>query len=169
MNINSVRIQNFRALFDVEFPISSFSCVIGENNVGKSSLLQALLRFCDGRKLQPTDYYYPDREIIITVELVSITDEDLSSLVEEHRPRIKELLINGSLRLVRRFTPDGSGALRCIKKVSRDERLRPDNVEAFVKGKRGSELARLSRERFPEVESQIPSSPTQSQIKDLID
>ena len=42
MYISKVKIKNFRNLKDFEIEIKSFTIIIGENNVGKSNLLEAL-------------------------------------------------------------------------------------------------------------------------------
>jgi len=42
MQIGFIRIKNFRALRDVEFPLTSSTVIIGENNSGKSSVLDCI-------------------------------------------------------------------------------------------------------------------------------
>lgn len=42
MHIGFIRIKNFRALRDIEFPLSSSTVLIGENNSGKSSVLDCV-------------------------------------------------------------------------------------------------------------------------------
>lgn len=42
MEISSVRVQNFKRLQDIEVPISDITYLVGGNNAGKSSLLQAI-------------------------------------------------------------------------------------------------------------------------------
>lgn len=169
MELRTIQIRNFRALQKIDFPISSFSCVIGENNVGKSSLLQALIRFCDGKKLQATDCYDAKQPVIIQAELTGITDDDLSLLADEHQTKIKSLIVNGSLKLMRKYDLDGSGSLRSIKKIPKDERLRPDVLAEFVKGKKGATLASEAAQQYPEIAAQIPSSPTQAKIRELVE
>jgi putative ATP-dependent endonuclease of OLD family len=169
MQIRNVRIQNFRSLKGIHFPIGTFSCVIGENNVGKSSLLQALLRFRDGRKLASTDYYNESEPVTVEAELAEIVPEDLSLLAEEHRTKISEIISNGSLKLLRRFKASSSGSLRVVRRVARDERLRPDNVDAFLKGKKGTALRDEACGQYPEIAEVIPSSTTQTAVKGLIE
>lgn len=169
MQLRSIRIQNFRSLKEIRFPIGAFSCVIGENNVGKSSLLQALLRFRDGRKLASTDYYNESDPVTVEAELAEITPEDLTLLAEEHRTKIADIITDGSLKLLRSFKPNGSGNLRVMRRVARDERLRPDNVDAFLKGKKGTALSDEARSQYPEIAAAIPSSTTQTAIKGLVE
>lgn len=59
MLISSVRIRNFRSLLDVTIPLSSGTVIIGENNTGKSAVLDALrfaLTRSSARRAQPTEY-----------------------------------------------------------------------------------------------------------------
>ncbi len=80
MRVSRIAVTNFRALCEVSLDISTFVCVIGENNAGKSSLLQAFMRFCDGRTVPETDFYDPTREMRVAVDLAGVTDEDLAVL-----------------------------------------------------------------------------------------
>ena len=48
MLITNLSIKNFKALKDLTIPMSKLVCLIGENNSGKSSLLQAVC-FSGGR------------------------------------------------------------------------------------------------------------------------
>jgi putative ATP-dependent endonuclease of OLD family len=169
MQLRSVRIRNFRSLTDISFPIGTFSCVIGENNVGKSSLLQALLRFRDGRRLSLTDYYDESRPVIIEAELSEITQESLSVLAEEHRVKVAEIVSDGTLKLVRRFFANAASDMRVIKRVARDNRFRPDTVDAFLKGKKGATLRDEASSQYPEIAALVPSQVTQAAIKRLVE
>jgi predicted ATP-dependent endonuclease of OLD family len=57
MQLKKLHILNFRALADVEVPLSDFGCIIGENNAGKSSVLHALVLVLTGilPRPNPTD------------------------------------------------------------------------------------------------------------------
>ena len=168
MHIDKLTVLNFRGLREITLSLGDFSCVIGENNAGKSSLLQALHRFCDGKKLAETDFYDKLQEVAISAEIVSISDRDLEVLAEEHRERIRELQSSGSLKLVRRFSTDGSGSLRAIVKAPRDSRLKPANVDSFTKGKSGTILVNQARLEYPEVANNIPDKITQTALKQLV-
>ena len=45
MKLREISIKNFRGLVDVTIPIDDFTVIVGENNAGKTSLLDAL-RIC---------------------------------------------------------------------------------------------------------------------------
>ena len=95
MEISSIQISNFKAIHKLSTPLSRFCCIIGENNSGKSSLLQTILLLIKGTKLSSQDYYDPSSEIVITAEINNIIEQDLTPLVEEHREKIRPLIRDG--------------------------------------------------------------------------
>ena len=112
MNMVELSVKNYRGLRDVTIPLSRFGCLIGENNSGKSSLLQALSLFFSGTKLEPSHFFDGFKPIRIAVTFEGIGDADLARLVEEHRTRVAEIIKNGHLVLVRHYGTDGRSSLR---------------------------------------------------------
>lgn len=103
MNISSIRIRNFRSLVDVVLPMSAETVIIGENNTGKSAVLDAL-RFAfsrtTARRVQPSDYDFhmsdpaadPRDSDGIQVEVVwseQEPDEWPDSVVQELQPVVQ--------------------------------------------------------------------------------
>ena len=96
---------------------------------GKSSLLQALLLFVKGTKLVASSFFDPTQDITIELFLDELDETVLSALAEEHRSKIQELVENQSLRLMRRYQPDGSTSLRVIRNVPIEDRFSPDSYK----------------------------------------
>jgi len=71
MRLTQLSVTNYRALRDVGIPLSRFGCLIGENNAGKSSFLQALSLFFSGTKLAPTHFFDESQPIRIAVTLIT--------------------------------------------------------------------------------------------------
>ena len=70
MHIGHVEISNFRALQSVSVPLNTFSVLIGENDVGKTSFLHALDKFFIGKKLSdPIDWFKSDTDADIRIVL----------------------------------------------------------------------------------------------------
>lgn len=70
MHISHVEIRNFRALQSVSVPLSTFSVLIGENDVGKTSFLHALDKYFIGKKLDdPIDWFKRDTREDIRIVL----------------------------------------------------------------------------------------------------
>jgi putative ATP-dependent endonuclease of the OLD family len=167
MHITASKVQNYRCLRNASTTLSEFTTVIGENNAGKSSFLQALSLFIRGTKLTPADYYDPTREIVIEAEISGITDKELDTL-GDHRDRIAALITDHKLRLVRRYRPDGSSSLRVIRPVPKDHRYRTDVVNDNLKGKTGPVLRDYLAATYPEHVGRF-SDNTQAQAKQVIE
>jgi len=70
MQITHVEIRNFRALQSVSVPLSGFSVLLGENDVGKTSFLHALDKYFIGKKLDdPADWFKEDTSEDIRIVL----------------------------------------------------------------------------------------------------
>ncbi len=67
MRLTQLSITNYKALRDVTIPLSRFGCLIGENNSGKSSFLQALSLFFSGSKLAASHFFDESQPIRIAV------------------------------------------------------------------------------------------------------
>ena len=50
MFISNVKIENYRALEKIDVPLSKLSVIIGENDVGKTSILHAINTFLKAKK-----------------------------------------------------------------------------------------------------------------------
>lgn len=138
MKLSKLHVVNYRGLRDVTIPLSSFVCITGENNSGKSTLLQALSLFLSGSALKPTDYFDRDAEISIEVSFADVTEADLALLAEEHRDRISGLVKERELTLVRQYGADGKGQLGYFGLTPKDPRFSADFISTVLRGKKGS-------------------------------
>lgn len=84
MKIQSVRIQNFRALKDVTIPFDSVTTFIGPNGAGKSTVLRALDWFFNGKPGLLTDkdcsFGVVDQDIEVQVTFAYLTEKDREAL-----------------------------------------------------------------------------------------
>ena len=169
MRIGHIHVQNYRGLKDVEASIGKFACIIGENNAGKSSLLQAFIIFLNGKKLDEHSYYDKTQPIVVAVRFDDVTDRDLESLDEGHRPRIKEIIYDGSLTLVRRFPPGESSKLRCKRMIPVDPRFHEDTYNEGLRDKKGKDIEIFLADQYPELDKEkISVATTQTKAKALI-
>jgi len=168
MKFSHLNILNYRGLREISIPLSPFVCVTGENNGGKSSVLQSLSLFLSGSTLKPTDYFDTNHTITIAVTLSDVTPGDLMLLAEEHRERIASLIVDGKLTLVRLYGTDGKSQLGYNGLVPNDPRFAADNVAVLVAGKKGGQLKTAVLEVFPELAEQMSASTTQSALKELV-
>lgn len=168
MKLSNIRVRNYRGLKDVPIPLSSFVCVTGENNAGKSSVLQALSLFLSGSSLKPTDYYDPAEGILIEITISGIEEGDLLLLAEEHRGRISDLISGGKLNLVRRYDTDGKSGLGHFGMAPKEERFQPEAASALVSKKTGSILKSAVLVAFPELAEVSTSITSQTAARELI-
>lgn len=164
-------VKNFKGLREIDLPVSRFVCLIGRNNAGKSSLLQALIRFFDGKKIDPTLYFDPAAPITIEVGFSSVSEADMTLISnEEHRRRFSEMLSGHAVRLVRRYEPGGAiGRLRWIARVPIDSRFEEDSLESLLAGKRpGAAFQGELLEIFSELGDTVNVKTNQKQAKELI-
>lgn len=118
MRIASVRIRNFRSLVDVRLPLSRGTVIIGENNTGKSAVVDAL-RFVlsrpGARRIQPAEYdfHLPDPKTDpragdgIIVEVVfreEMPDEWPDEAIQELLPVIQTDVANDIRSVYLRYT-----------------------------------------------------------------
>lgn len=155
MYFSDLSVQNYRCLRNVKTNLSKFTTIIGENNSGKSSLLQGLSLFLRGTKLLPIDFYNSNEDIVIKVTLSEISEQDILCLGEQHRERILSLLQNKSLCLIRRYKPDGSSSIRCIRSIPREPRYRSEILSEVLRGKTGTVLHEYLSTTFPEFIDQF--------------
>ena len=103
MTLKRIRLQNFKGFRDVSLPCSNFNCIVGPNNAGKSSTLDALrilddvLRFAKRRV--PRTASADDGEIVSTHHfpnsLLSVPAANLSHNYSDDHAKITYFHQNG--------------------------------------------------------------------------
>jgi AAA15 family ATPase/GTPase len=86
MYITGISIRNFRALEAFSSPIQKLTVLIGENDVGKTSVLQALVTYFANKKISNAKDFFrteTNRDIEIQVTLAQVPQE----LIEAHGNR----------------------------------------------------------------------------------
>ena len=167
MFLNSIRIENYRALQDVYIPLSQFVCIVGENNSGKSSILLALSLFLTGSKINESYYYDSAKSIRIEVEL-SINEGDLSKIKGEQRDKILEILVNNKLTLVRRYEIDGSTNFYYKGLMPVDKRFEDSTINEVLSGKTGSDIKIAITNHLQEYKELFKEVKTQTAAKNIV-
>jgi len=169
MNISFVKIKNYRGVKSDYFEASPFTCIIGENNAGKSTILLATSLFFSGTSLGKSDFYNEDEAIEIEVTFSDICPKDINRLSEEHRDRIKELIIDDKLVLTRYYHTDGKSELLCSRLAPKDAKYGKNVVGELMKGKKGKEIANSVINLFPECKERFENLTTQKDIYAKLD
>ncbi len=170
MRVNGIKVQNYRGLQDIGIPLSSFACLIGRNNAGKSSFLQCISLLRSGTKLREIDFYDPGEDIRIELDIDSIGEADLARIAdEEHRRRLSALVEDGRIRLVRKYAAeDGKTGLFVVRDVPKDPRFGKAHLQEIMRGKRAGELRSVVVEEVPELADALEQSPTQAKVQDAL-
>lgn len=171
MKLQHIAIENYKGLANASSKLDEFSCVIGENNAGKSTLLQSVLLLINGTKLSSHEYFDPQKEILITGTFSGLTDEVLEKIGEENKKKIEPYVVDASITLARRYAIDGSSKLRIVTKIPSELKYRDEKVEEVFKGKKGKELGEALLAFYPEVAAieECKSVTTQKAAKELIE
>lgn len=169
MRMTKLTISNYRALRDVSIPLSHFGCLIGENNSGKSSFLQALSLFFSGSKLSSANYFDESQPIRIQIVFEDIGDADLARLVEEHRTKVRGILKDGRLVLVRSYGTDGKSTLFYNVLVPTDTRFSRHRIAELVQRQRaGQAFVDKVANAFPELEDVVDTNMNQDAMRQKI-
>lgn len=169
MRLTNLSITNYRALRDVAIPLSRFGCLIGENNSGKSSFLQALSLFFSGTKLDASHFFDETKPIRIAVTFDEIGDADLARLADEHRTRVAGIVKNGRLVLVRTYDTTGKSSLLYNTLTPNDARFSADSIASLVKSQRaGQAFVNKVVQTFPELNDVVDTTMNQDTVKQKI-
>lgn len=175
MIFKNIKVENFKGLKDISSPLSKFTCIIGENNAGKSTFIQALLLFIKGTKLTKEDFFDTSKDILISVEIDNIREKDLELIDETHREKFKSNILfdadgKGSIKLARRYSKtDYSSKLRNIKFIPKDKRFNKSDIDELLKGKKGKDIHIVLTKNYPELdEEEISNVKTLTKAKELI-
>lgn len=169
MRLAQLSVTNYRALRDVTIPLSRFGCLIGENNSGKSSCLQALALFFSGSKLSTSHFFDESEPIRIAVTFEDVTESDLARLAEEHRGRVAGIVRGGRLVLVRIYGTDGKSSLLYNTLVPTDSRFSTDSISTLIRGQRaGQPFLVKVLQAFPELDGIADATMNQDAVKQAI-
>ncbi|MGC0365098.1 putative ATP-dependent endonuclease of OLD family [Rhodococcus sp. 27YEA15] len=174
LQLEKIRIKNFRALKDVTLPLSTFGCLIGENNAGKSSVLHALHLVLTGstpRSVDIHDYHSTSLPIRIELTISAINAEDLARISDAgNRTSFENDIVDGTVTLVRSIPPGESRSSLKIRKFGPAEDRFTDGVlKPTMKGKKNPALREAVVELIPELESRLGEKPTQPQVLEARD
>lgn len=116
IRIKELRVENFRALKDLEIKLHPMTTVIGENDVGKSSLMLALRTFFEVRKIDRlADVFMKDPELAITISVALSIDTPNES---------QAVYVNdGGLKLRARYSVGEPRAVEVFSRMPKDERF----------------------------------------------
>ncbi|MDC7694238.1 AAA family ATPase [Asticcacaulis sp. DXS10W] len=170
MKLEKVSIANLKGLKQSELEPGAFACLVGENNAGKSTALQAIVYALNRPATLPLSMYY-DKTWPVVIELTfsGIAARDLLRLKEEHRSRIQPLISDGRLEIQIVYKPDERCEVTISKRLPREEKYLPDVITDLLKGKQGKAIRNTLAESFPEFAEGLPDALNITQAKAFLD
>lgn len=172
MKLTKVLIENFRAHTRTELPLSSFGCLIGENNAGKSSVLHALhfaIKGTPPNKLVEADFNDIRKPIRVELVVDDIDAQDLARISDAaQRQSIENVLTDGQLILVRTATYGTkiSSTLQRMKLQPIDNRWSLEDLNAAITGKKNPQLREVAVAQLPQLDKPLVDKPTMAVIRE---
>lgn len=109
-------IKNFRACRDVSLPLEGYTPLVGQNNTGKSTILQAVEWVLKPKALSTTDFADPDNPVEVAACIDGVSDEVLNQIPDaNHRRAIAPYCREGRLWI--RVAATGTSAKAIRKQV----------------------------------------------------
>lgn len=101
-------IKNFRACREVSLPLEGYTPLVGPNNTGKSTIIQAIEWVLKPKALPATDLFDPQSPLEVAACIDGVSDEILGRIPEQkHRTAIEPYCRDGRLWI--RVTSTGTG------------------------------------------------------------
>lgn len=108
-SLSYLNIKNFRACKDVVLPLEGFTPLVGQNNTGKSTILEAIQWVLKPSGLTANDFADSTQPVVVAACVAGITPELLDLIPEKkHRTAIEPYCANGVLWI--RVVATGAGA-----------------------------------------------------------
>lgn len=170
MQLELVHVRNFKGLRDAEFRPATFSCLVGENNAGKSTVLQAIA-FALNRPTQLPQSMYYDAESAVKISLTfsGISHRDTLRLSPEHRSKISELLVDGKLFIEVQWPSGDKCEVKTCRREPIEVRYRREAMDEVFKGKTGNAVRQTLLENYPEFADDVPQPLNITQAKSFLE
>lgn len=169
MLLKKIVIENFKGLRSAEFEPTQFGCLVGENNAGKSSILQAVALALNRPSQLPLGLFYdPTLPVEFALEFSEVTRNHLLRLAVEHRPRIESLVAAGRMDLVVRYRPEQKVEVTTKRQIPRDQRYRQDAIDAALAARRGAAIREAAVAAYPELSADLPQGLNMTATKEFL-
>ncbi|MBN8411433.1 ATP-dependent nuclease [Halomonas litopenaei] len=96
--VSCIHIENFRACRNVTLPLDSYTPLVGQNNAGKSTILEAIRWVLKPSNLKSSDFYDEDKPVSVAACIDGIDSEVLDRIPHDrHRQAIEPYCRDGRL------------------------------------------------------------------------
>lgn len=145
--------------------MSQLGCLIGENNAGKSTVLHAIQFALDGGKLSADDFRDNSHPIQVTLRIDQIGEDDLARVADAHRDRVREMVRDGSITVIRQQEVDASPEIRYMTWVPVESRWSLEGFSEAIKGLKGAALRLAAIDVVPELDQKLEAAPKMGDVK----
>jgi len=158
MRLEKLTIGNFKSVRQQVFEPTRFSCLVGENNAGKSSVMQAVVTALSRPpQLAASLFYDSHRPVEFEFVLADVDDRHLARIAPEHQARIAALIVDERLTFCARYNVGEKLVFTTKRLVPADARFRQDAIDRAFEGRRGGAQIREAIEiNYPEYAGAIP-------------
>jgi len=126
--LSKIKIENYKSCREIDLMLSDFTPLVGYNNGGKSNILESIKWLLKSSVLTNGDFFDQTQPVVVSGNIVGITDEILENLIPKHRNRIEPFLLNGCLR-IRRRQPAPGGTAKNISLEIRNPEIEDEQAE----------------------------------------
>lgn len=138
MKLKHISISNFKGIHADALDPESFTCLVGENNAGKSSVMQAIVFALNRPKnISSSHFYDPHQPVAFEIVFSGVTEAHMARLSEEARGKIAGLLVDEELALRVQYAPGESVSVLVKRQQPQEARYRSDAIDAVFAGKKG--------------------------------
>lgn len=135
--IKSITIKNFRSIVDETIEFSNFTCLVGNNDCGKSNVLKALNLFFNNQTDFNTEFNF---------------DRDYSKLAKTLKKKAKQITISITFNIPKNYKDGGE---KTWTKSWRETGLHSDNIDDIVSSKSKTKdlLYKIQYQYVPAIKS----------------
>lgn len=133
--ISHLDISNFRACVHVSLPLEGFTPLVGPNNSGKSTILEAIEWVLKPKSLSATDFFDLEKPVVVVACIEGISEELLAQIPERrHRTAIAPYCRSERLWIRVIAKGPGAGAKVIEKQVWNIEQCPDDDLPGHWRG-----------------------------------
>jgi len=151
MKLERVEIKNFKSLHSADFQPGDFACLVGENNAGKSSVLQAIsIALKPPNELPEALFYESGQAIEMRLSFDQVTEQELARLSPEQQAKIQPRIRDEKLTIIVRYTVGNKVAIKMLSARPIEERYRDEAIDDAFRNKRGGAIMATLNEKYIE-------------------
>lgn len=158
MKLDRISISNFKGIRSQSFAPSTFSCLVGENNAGKSTVMQAVVYALNRPTQLPSSHFYdPAEPVAFDLRFSGVDGSHIARLADEAQQKIAALVIDGIFNLRVQYVPGEKVAVTALRRVPIEARYQSDAIDDAFKGKKGQvAIEQVVADSYPEFKAAQP-------------